>query len=163
MTGSIYKNGVFYGEPNMSVKYYDNPQDYYILPKAEREAMTELVILNEDDNPLDASLITYGDGSVAEALDGLKSGTTNWTNLVGQPFIIPEAVQDFETSFNSATGYSNITITCNKYYEYGLYMFKHSNALDSYGIMFSRGLGSFGGAVLIKRQANGTWYFRPIL
>lgn len=63
------------GEVN-GVLYFENPQDYYDLSEEEREAINELVILNEDGEPLDASLITYGNGSVADALDGLNITTS---------------------------------------------------------------------------------------
>lgn len=57
---------------NKVVKYYDNPQDYYDLSEAEREAMDELVILNDDGDPLDASLIAYKDSTLEAGLTNIE-------------------------------------------------------------------------------------------
>ena len=64
------------GEVN-GVIYFENPQDYYDLSEEEREAINELVILNEDGEPLDASLITYGDSNVGAELQRLDNEITD--------------------------------------------------------------------------------------
>lgn len=122
MSGSIYKNGIFYGEPNSSVKYYDNPQDYYNLSQAEKEAMTELVILNDGDNPLDANLIAYGNGSVADELTKITkgigaraiSGISFYENMqltnYGQTLPFDLSVENTNTDIFSAPDNSGILI-----------------------------------------------------
>ena len=68
------------GEVN-GVIYFENPQDYYNLSKEEREAINELVILNEGGEPLDASLITYGDSNVGAELQRLDNEITDLNNF----------------------------------------------------------------------------------
>lgn len=63
------------------VIYFENPQDYYNLSEEERKAINELVILNEDGEPLDASLITYGNSNVGAELQRLDSETTDLNNF----------------------------------------------------------------------------------
>ena len=78
------------------VKYFENPQDYYNLSIEEREAINELVILNEDGEPLDASLITYGASNVGAELQRLDNEITDLNDFKNN-------VSD---AWNSSTNYT---------------------------------------------------------
>lgn len=93
----------------------------------------------------------------ASSVKTLGDNQENWKSL--SEIIYVNGISAFESDFKSAADYSMVTPYTAVGGEGGAIMFKHTSSALSYGIFFNKRTG----AKIIKRNTDGTWYYRDIL
>ena len=95
----------------------------------------------------------------AVAVQTLGNNRENWKLLTS--ILYDDVVSAFETQFQAGSNYNVVTIQTGGGVEGGGIMFRHKTSKKSYGIVFSEYKGL--GAKIVKRDSDGTWYYRDIL
>jgi len=85
--------------------------------------------------------------------------TKGWRTLSSLSEQMSASVAAIESAFKSNANYSLFSHGTTSGAEAGVYMFKHTTALVSYGVLFSKALLPS----IVRRTADGAWQYKEIL